>query len=202
MKSHRPNSFSRATRRTFLKSVGRSVAAASLASLDISRFAHGAGASSIRLGLIGCGGRGTGGTRQALATGKDVKLVAMADLFEEKINSGLAALRIAGVPAEQVQVNAEQKFVGFNAFQNLLASGVDAVILATPPGFRPLHFEAAANAGVHAFLEKPVAIDAPGVRQVRAATTIAHQKGLSVIVGFQERFHRLHEEFIRKISNG
>jgi len=190
------------TRRKFIASVAKVAAGASLASLDVSRFAHAAGSGIIRLGLIGCGGRGISATRQALVTGKDIKLVAMADVLEEKITGNLNQLKRRGIPADQLQVSAERQFVGFDAYQSLLAAGVDAVILATPPGFRPLHYEASVRAGIHAFLEKPVAVDAPGVAQIRASTQSARQKGLSVIVGLQEHFDRAHQEFFTEISNG
>ena len=190
------------TRRKFILSVTKTVGAGSLAALDISRFAHAASGGAIRLGLIGCGERGTGAARQALATGKDMKLVAMADVLDGRITSSLNALRKAGVAADQLQVSAERRFVGFGAFQNLLVAGVDAVILSTPPGFRPLHFDAAVRAGIHSFLEKPVAVDSPGVRHVQSAAQTARQKGLSVIVGFQEHFERSFEEFMAQIAKG
>lgn len=188
-------------RRTFIKSVTKTVAA-SLALLDISRFAHAQGSGVIRLGLIGCGGRGTGAARQALATGNDMKLVALADLYDDKITASLAALRIASVPNGKLAVGNQQRFTGFDAYANLLASGVDAVILATPPGFRALHFDAAVKAGIHAFLEKPVAVDAPGVRQVMAAAQSCKQKGLSTIVGFQEHFDRAYEQCMAELGKG
>jgi len=189
-------------RRKFLASLGRTAVVGSLASLDISRFAHAAGSGLVRLGLIGCGGRGTGAAHQALATGKDVRLVAMADLLEEKIISSLATISRAGVGSDQLQVGAQGRFVGFDAFQNLLASGVDAVILSTPPGFRPLHFEKAIAAGIHSFLEKPVAVDAPGVRQVRAAAQAASRKGLCALVGLQEHFSPSHHQLLAEVAKG
>src|SRR5580704_1480147 len=192
----------RTTRRLFLGNAARTVAVGSLAALDISRFAYGASGGVIRLGLIGCGGRGTGGARQALATGKDVKLVAMADVLEEKITWSLNQLKRDRLAGGQVDVSTERQFSGFNGYEQLLSSGVDAVILATPPGFRPLHFEAAVKAGAHCFLEKPVAVDAPGVRQVRAGAKLADEKQLSAIVGMQQRFDPSYQEFISRISDG
>jgi predicted dehydrogenase len=196
-----PDAPNRTTRRHFLTSATKAVVVGSLAALDISRFAHAAGSGVIRLGLVGCGGRGTGAARQALATGKDVKLVAMADVQGEKITGSLDQLKKTPV-AGQLEVTGERRFSGFDAFQNLLAAGVDGVLLTTPPGFRPLHFEAAIRAGVHCFLEKPVAVDAPGVRRVRAAAEGARQKGCSVIVGLQEHFEKSYEQFMSEISNG
>ena len=189
------------SRRRFLSILGRSVVVGSLAGLDVSRFAHAAGSGVIRLGLIGCGGRGSGAAVQALKTGKDVRLVAMADLFDERMTQSLSAMRKPAI-AGQIVVPVERRFTGFNAFQELLASGVDGVLLTTPPAFRPLHFEAAVSAGMHCFLEKPVAVDAPGVRQIRAAASAAAQRGLSAIVGLQEHFDNAHRECLAEISHG
>jgi myo-inositol 2-dehydrogenase / D-chiro-inositol 1-dehydrogenase len=191
----------RTTRRQFLARATKALAVSSLAALDISRFAHAAGSGAIRLGLVGCGGRGAGAAKNALDAGRDVKLVAMADLFEEKITSSLNQLTREG-NGVQLQVPGDHQFVGFDAYQRLLAAGVDAVILATPPGFRPLHFEAAVRAGAHCFLEKSVAVDAPGIRQVRAAAAAAKQKGLSAIVGLQDRFDESCKELITQIGKG
>jgi myo-inositol 2-dehydrogenase / D-chiro-inositol 1-dehydrogenase len=199
--SAKASSHNRTPRRQFLATATRAAAVSSLAALDISRFAHAAGNGIIRLGLIGCGGRGTGAANDALGTGRDVKLVAMADVFEERIASSLDNLK-RGANGVQLQVSADTKFVGFDAYQRLLAAGVDAVILATPPGFRPLHFDAAVGAGAHCFLEKAVAVDAPGIRQLRAAAAAAKQKRLSAIVGLQDRFNESYEQLMAQIANG
>lgn len=191
----------KSTRRKFLGAVAKTVTASSLVTLDISRFAHAAGSGVIRLGLIGCGGRGTGAAKNALATGGDVKLVAVADLFEERVDGVLNQLK-GKVNADQVKVSKDNRFVGFDAYEKLLASGVDAVILATPPGFRPPHFEAAAKAGVHCFLEKPVAVDAPGIRQIRAAAEVVRQKRLSAVVGLQDRFDNQSQQLMAEIAKG
>jgi len=188
-------------RRKFLGSVAKTVAAGSLAALDVSRFAHAAGSDVIRLGLIGCGGRGVGAVGQAVATGRDVKLVALADLFEDGFDRTLNALK-GKVDAQQLNVSKERRFVGFDAYEKLLASGVDAVILATPPGFRPLHFEATVKAGVHCFLETPVAVDAPGVRQLRTAAEAAKEKRLSAVVGLQDRFDNQRQQLVAEIAKG
>lgn len=189
------------TRRKFLGTAGKTLAAGSLAVLDPARFAHAAGSGTIRLGLVGCGGRGTAAAQNALATGQDVQLVAMADLFDEKITSSLAQLGKQSL-GSQSQVPKERRFVGFDSLDRLLAAGVDGVILATPPGFRPLHFAAATSAGVHCFLEKPVAVDAPGVRQVRSANETARRKGLSAIVGLQDRFDKAMQALMAEIAKG
>jgi len=172
-----------------------------MAALDISRFAHAAGSDAIRLGVIGCGARGTSVASKALATGRDVKLVTLADLFEDRIDGAVNQLK-GKVNADQLKVSKDGRFVGFDAYEKLLASGVDAVILATPPGFRPLHFEAAAKAGVHCLLEKPVAVDAAGVRQIRATAEVAKQKRLSVVVGLQDRFDNQCQQLMAEIAKG
>jgi predicted dehydrogenase len=189
------------TRRKFLGSAAKTLAVGSLAALEVSRFAHAAGSGTLRLGLVGCGGRGTAAAQNALATGRDVQLVAMADLFDEKIASSLTQLGKQSLGG-QLQVPKERRFVGFDALERLLAAGVDGVILATPPGFRPLHFAAAASAGVHCFLEKPVAVDAPGIRQVRSANETARRKGLSAIVGLQDRFDKAIQALMAEIAKG
>ncbi|NJM54693.1 MAG: Gfo/Idh/MocA family oxidoreductase [Verrucomicrobiae bacterium] len=195
----------KSSRRRFLAGVTGTTAVGSLAGLDISRFAHAAGSGDIRLGLIGCGGRGVGAVTNALRTGPDVKLVALADAIPEQADWVLNILNTAAakkIDLQQVKVSKERKFDGFDAYEKLLNSGVDAVILATPAGFRPLHFEAATKAGVHCFMESPVAVDAPGIRQIRAAAEIAKQKRLSAVVGLQSRFDKRCQQFIAEITKG
>ena len=125
----------------------------------------------IRVGVIGCGGRGTGAIWNCLASSPMVRIVALGDVFAERVQS--AAAKLANEPRSSV--TPETTFSGFDAFQKVLAADVDMVILATPPHFRPEHFAAAIAAGKHVFMEKPVAVDAPGVRTVIAAA--AHARG-------------------------
>ena len=127
---------------------------------------HAAGSDVLRVGLVGCGDRGTGAATQALAADPNVKLVAMADAFEDRLEQSLALLKEDPKVGGKVDVSPERRFVGFDACQKLLDSGVDVVLLATPPQFRPIHLRAAVEAGKHVFAEKPVAVDAPGVRSV------------------------------------
>src|SRR5439155_19589961 len=119
--------------------------------------------------LIGCGNRGTGAALQALRADKNVKLVAMGDAFADRIEASLAELRKEQDVSGKIDVKPDARFKGLDAYKQVLAAGVDVVILTTPPGFRPLHFAAAVAAGKHVFAEKPVAVDAPGVRAVLAA---------------------------------
>ena len=155
----------------------------------------------IKIGLVGCGGRGTGACRQALQADSGTRLVAMADMFSDRLDGSLERLLAIPAVSERISVPAGKRFVGFDAFDQLLASGVDVVLLATPPHFRPVHIEKAINAGVHVFAEKPVAVDGPGIRSVLASCKLAKKKKLSVVsglclrhsYGFQELVHRLHD---------
>ena len=150
------------SRREFLKS--SSVAAATLAgSLSIARSAHAGSDDTIKIGLIGCGGRGTGACGQALSTQGPVKLIAMADAFRDRLDGAYSHL--SRTYKDRVDVPEDHKFVGFDAYQRVIEAGPDLVVIATPPGFRPIHFEAAVKANKNVFAEKPVATDAGGVRR-------------------------------------
>jgi predicted dehydrogenase len=157
----------------------------------------------IRVGLIGCGGRGTGAAVNALRTKGEVELVAMADAFQDRLEGALGELqkKETGV-AERVKVDPDHRFVGFEAAERLIASDVDLVILATPPHFRPAHFEAAVAAGRHVFFEKPVAVDGPGVRSVLAATEEAEQKNLAVVCGLQRHHQSGYLETMKRVHAG
>lgn len=170
-------------------------------SLSLARSAYVAGTDTIRVGLIGCGGRGTGAAVQAMNTQSgNVQLTAMADAFEDRMLD--AHRECQKRHQDKVLADADSMHTGFDAYQKVLDSDVDLVILATPPGFRPLHFEAAINAGKHVFMEKPVAVDAPGVRRVLRAGELAKQKGLAVGVGLQRRHERLYREIMEKLKDG
>ena len=141
---------------------------------------HVAGDDTIKVGLIGCGGRGTGAAINACRADANVRITALADAFMDRIESVHKTL-IKKRP-EQLAENV-QKFDGFDNYQHLIDSGVDVVILATPPHFRPDHIEAAVAAGKHVFCEKPVGVDVPGVQRVRAACRAAADKGLTIVSG-------------------
>lgn len=163
---------------------------------------HAAGSDQIRVALIGCGGRGTGAAVQALenAAGAHVQIVALADAFRHRTDTCLRVLQKRR-PA-QVDVPEERRFVGLDAYQKAIDCDVDLVLLCTPPGFRPAHFESAVNAGKHVFMEKPVATDAPGVRRVLAANALAKEKRLLVAVGHHLRHEIKHREMIARIHDG
>src|SRR5690606_30145164 len=152
--------------------------------------------------LIGCGGRGTGAANQALRTEGRVKLIAMADVFEDRLEGAYQQLEKQGGIKERLDVPKERRFVGFDAFQKAIDAGPGLVILATPPGFRPSQFEAAVKAGKHVFMEKPVATDAPGVRKVLAAAEEAKKKNLGVGVGLQRRHQAQYLETIKRLQDG
>jgi predicted dehydrogenase len=158
---------------------------------------------TLRVGLIGCGGRGTGAAEQALKADKNVKLTAMADAFADRIETSLETLQKekAGVK-DKLDVPPERRFVGFDAYEKVLKSGVDVVLLCTPPGFRPLHLRAAVEAGKHVFAEKPCAVDAPGVRSVLASCETAKKKNLSVVSGLCLRYSRGFTEAVKRIHDG
>ncbi len=192
------------TRRQFVKTsatlamTGTSLGAGAMSTPSV----HAAGSDVIKVGLIGCGGRGTGAASQALKADKNVKLTAMADAFDNRLQLSLQSLqRIDGV-RDKLDVAIERQFVGFDAYKNLLASDVDVVILTTPPHFRPIHLKAAIAAGKHVFAEKPVAVDAPGVRSVLETCAEAKRKELSVVSGLCLRYDAGFRETVKRLHDG
>jgi predicted dehydrogenase len=171
------------------------------AALTMSRAAHADNPSSdvIRVGLIGAGGRGTGALKQTLSVpGSNVKLTAIADTFGDRIKGALRA--VEGMP-DKLDCPAERQFEGLDAYRKVL-DHCDLVILATPPGFRPFHFEEAVKAGKHVFMEKPICIDSFGARLCLEAAKIADEKKLKVVVGLQRRYDRRYRETIARIREG
>jgi len=186
------------TRRTFVQQTGFLTGA--LAGLSIARNAHAAGSDTLRVGLVGCGERGTGAASNALTADKNAKLVAGADLFPEKITTCLQLLNRK--KAAQVAVDDAHRFVGFDACQHLIESGVDVVLLAETPHFRPMHLKACIAAGKHVFAEKPVPVDAPGIRSVMASCEEAKRKGLCIVSGLCRRYAPGVVETIRRVRDG
>ena len=206
----RPNQISR---RHFMKKTSATASTASLAALASAVGQGGAGSDEIKIGLIGCGGRGSGACSQALqATKTPVKLWAMGDLFGDQVEASYKLLSTgakkrydrAAFPslAKQMDVPKDRQFSGFDCFQKVIGSGVDMVILATPPQFRPEHFEAAVKAGKHVFMEKPVAVDPQGIRRVIAAAEEAKKKKLSVIAGTQRRHQNHYLDILKRVQDG
>lgn len=191
------------SRRQFIKASTAAVVGGSLAAtLGPARMAHAGEDDTIKIGLIGCGGRGTGAAAQALKTEGKVKLVAMGDAFPDRLNSSLHNLKKESRIEDRIDVPEDRRFTGFDAYKKVLEAGVDLVVLATPPGFRPIHFAAAVDAGKHVFMEKPVAVDGPGVRAVLAAAEIAKSKNLGVGVGLQRRHQAPYIETIKRLQDG
>jgi myo-inositol 2-dehydrogenase/D-chiro-inositol 1-dehydrogenase len=191
------------SRRSFLKSSSLLVAGGAIAAsqVQVARGAHAYGSDTIKLGLIGCGGRGTGAAVQAMNTsGGEVKLIAMADAFADRVQGGVRG--VSSKHKDKVDVPQDRQFVGLNAYKELLQTDCDMVILATPPGFRPLHFEAAVKAGKAIFAEKPVAVDAAGIRKFLAANEEAKKKGLPVAIGLQRRHERSYMNAVKAIQDG
>lgn len=188
-------------RRGFLKR-GRDGAAGVIAAgaLAIARSAHAAGNDTIRVALIGCGGRGTGAAANCLNVKGPIKLVAVADVFDQRARGAQASLK--NQYGDKVDIPADRVFVGFDAYQKAIASGVDLVILATPPGFRPMQYKATVEAGKHVFMEKPCCIDAPGFRVLMEANQLAERKGLKVGVGLQRRHEPHYVETVQRIHDG
>ncbi|HYH65008.1 MAG TPA: Gfo/Idh/MocA family oxidoreductase, partial [Urbifossiella sp.] len=183
------------SRRTFLAG---SAAAVSL----LPTAAYAAGNDTIRVGLVGCGGRGTGAASQALQADPNVKLVAMCDAFQDRLDSSLRELRNIRAIAGKIDVTPERCFDGFDGYQRLLGSGVDVVLLCTPPGFRPQHLRAAIQAGKHVFCEKPVAVDATGVRSVIDTARLAREKNLGLCSGFCYRYDQAKRETVKRVHDG
>jgi predicted dehydrogenase len=163
-------------------------------------WAHAAGSDTIRVGLIGCGGRGTGAARDCVTAAPGVEIVAMGDLFPDRVER--SRRQLTEHIGDKLKVTNATAFTGFDNYQKVIDSGVDLVILAAPPGFRPQHLEAAVRAGKHVFMEKPVAVDPVGVRSVIASSDLAGSKKLAIVVGTQRRHDPKYVETIKRIHDG
>jgi len=193
------------SRREFVKQSGL-LAGGLMAAPFLSKANFFSGADDvIKVALIGCGGRGTGAIMQALLSKQNVKLVAMADAFRDRIDGcyktvtaeDLSDWGVTGNLRSKVDVPEDRKFAGFDAYLKAIPLA-DVVILTTPPGFRPIHFEEAVRQGKHIFMEKPVATDPAGIKRVLDAAEIAKQKKLNVVVGLQRRYQNSYRELFKK----
>lgn len=184
------------SRRTFLKTS----AAGTLGLMASGNFAYAGGRDALKVGLVGCGGRGTGAARDAVESAEQVEITAMGDLFENRLDSSMQHLR--DEIGDALKVDEDHAFVGFDAYKHVIASDVDMIILASPPGFRPLHFSAAVEAGKHVFMEKPVSVDVAGSIEIMKAGDIATEKGLSVVAGTLYRRQNSFVEAINRIHDG
>ena len=186
------------TRRDFIKtSVGASLAAAIPGNLGL----HAQGSDTIRIGVVGCGGRGTGAAIDCLNAAPGVEIVAMGDLFMDRIDSSLK--RIKETHPDKVKVTKDKCFTGFDNYLKVAACPeVNLIVTAAAPGFRPLHLKAAVEAGKNVFMEKPVAVDPVGVRSVIASSDLARKKGLAIVSGTQRRHQQRYIELMKRINNG
>lgn len=198
-------------RRKFVKGTALAAGGMMLSGLPIESGAYvNPPEKEIKVALVGCGGRGTGAAMQALSTKQNVKLVAMADIFRDRLDNSYKSLTsdkisdwsgASGNIRDKIDVTEETKFVGFDAYKKAIAFA-DVVLLATPPGFRPYHLEEALNQNKHVFAEKPLATDSPGIRKVFDLVKVADEKKLNVVVGFQRHYGKKYSEVIHKIHDG
>lgn len=184
------------SRRDFMRQSGAALMGATLAG----RIALGQGSDVLKLGLIGCGGRGTGAMRNALLADPNTKLVAMADAFADKIEESLKSLGNSEAK-DRVVVDDDHKFVGFDAYQKAVEA-CDVLVLGAPPAFRPAHLQAVVAAGRHCFCEKPVAVDGPGLRSVIATCEEGGRKGLNIVSGLCYRYENKKRETIQRVHDG
>ncbi len=191
------------SRRDFLKGSTMLAAGAALAGgLSVARSAHAAASEDLKACLIGCGGRGQGAIRNLLNASKDIKVIAVADSFEGNARGAVQSLKGEDAYKDRVDVPDERIFWGLDAYQKAIAAGADLVVTAAPPGFRPIHYKAAVEAGKHVFMEKPSCVDAPGFRSVMETNKLADEKGLKVGVGLQRRHEPRYVETIKRIHDG
>jgi len=186
------------SRRDFVKTAAAaSIAATFPGSFNV--FAQ--GSDAIRVGVIGCGGRGTGAALDCLKADPGVEIVALGDLVADRVDSSLA--RLTKEYPNRVKVPANHRFTGFDNYKGVLSvPEVNLIVTAAPPGFRPIHFKAAIEAGKHVFMEKPVAVDPVGVRSVIATADLAAQKKLAVVAGTQRRHQKRYLEMMKRIQGG
>jgi predicted dehydrogenase len=193
-----PVSVGDCSRRRFLAATA--AAGAALGTLPLSRRVHAAGSDVIKVGLIGCGGRGSGAAANAMNAGSDVRLVAMSDVFADRVKASRENLK--KVKPDQVAVDDEHCFVGFDAAQKVIDSGVDVVLIACASRFHPAYAKAAIDAGKHVFVEKPHAIDPPGIQIVQQACDDAEKKKLSLVSGLCWRYDTGVQETMKRVLDG
>ncbi|HOW66359.1 MAG TPA: Gfo/Idh/MocA family oxidoreductase [Candidatus Paceibacterota bacterium] len=191
------------SRRQFLKTSSAAViGGAIVGNLEMGGTAFAANSDTLRVGLVGCGGRGSGAAVDALSADKNAILTAVGDALEDHAKSGLKNLQNNKEVGDRVKVSPDHCFSGLDAFQKVIDSGVDVVLLASPPGFRPQHLKAAVAAGKHVFCEKPMATDVPGARSVQESVAAARQKKTALVAGFCWRYELARREFYRRIHDG
>jgi predicted dehydrogenase len=188
-----------ASRRDFLRGSAAAATAALSTSLTVP-MVHASGSGTIKVGLVGCGGRGSGAAEQALTADPNARLVAVADAFQDRLDDHLAAIKGSEV-GSRVEVPKERQYTGFDGYKHVIDQ-VDLVLLTTPPHFRPIHLAYAVEKGVHAFVEKPMAVDGPGLRKFLQACKDAQAKNLSVVNGFCWRYFEPRRETMKRVYDG
>jgi predicted dehydrogenase len=189
------------TRRNFLKTASAASMATLAGAMSGTGALFAAGSDTIKIGLIGCGGRGTGAAIDAVTSSPGVEIIAMADPFQDRIDGSLKTLR-EKVPAA-VKVRPGTCFTGLDGYKKLLEiADINHIVTAAPPGFRPIHLKAAIEAGKNVFMEKPVAVDPVGVRSVIASSELAAKKGLAIVAGTQRRHQARYLELMKRIRDG
>ena len=196
------------SRRNFLKTGSAAIAGSAVATslTSLVQPVHAQGSASLKIGIVGVGGRGSGAATQALRADPNTELVAVADAFEKSARNGLRGIKNAlteeeDKAADRVNVSDDNIFVGLDAYKRVIDMS-DVVLLTTPPGFRPIHMARAVDAGKHIFTEKPMATDFPGLRSVIESVAKAKAKNLAILAGFCWRYHQEKREFFQKIHDG
>lgn len=197
--SNQTNPIGTFDRRAFVKATAAGLAVTTLPGIA---WAHSYGEDTIGVGVIGCGGRGTGAALNAMQADPSVRIVAMGDLFRDRLDGSRKWLSQNEQFGSQVEVTDDLCFTGFDAYKHVIAQKPDYVILATPPHFRPIHFKAAIKAGLHVFMEKPVAVDPAGVRTVIASGESGEKRGLCVVAGTQRRHEASYLDAMRQVRDG
>ena len=189
------------SRRDFLKSTSGALAGAALAGAIGAR-AYAGESNTIKIALVGCGGRGTGAASNALSTKGPTKLVALSDVFEQRIANSFKNLSKSF--SKQIDVPTDRQFLGMGGYKKAIdaVSPGGLVILATPPAFRPIHLEYAVNKGCNVFMEKSFAVDAPGIRRVLKAGKAAEAKNLKIAGGLMSRHYIPLEQAVEQLHNG
>lgn len=203
----RDNSSVPVTRRSFVKTSTASAAMFAGLTSAASSKVHAAGSDKLRVGLLGCGGRGAGAAVNNLQSAEGVEIYALADLFDDKLQRARKLIEAeadkGGLPAgASVQIAPERMFSGFDGYKQLMATDIDVVLLCCPPGFRGKHLAAAIEAGKHVFMEKPGGVDPVGIRSMIASSELAKQKGLSIVAGTQRRHEAKYLEIMKRIHDG
>jgi myo-inositol 2-dehydrogenase / D-chiro-inositol 1-dehydrogenase len=190
-----------ASRRDFLKTSTAVMVGGTVAS-TLTSFpgAYAQGSDEIKVGLIGCGGRGTGAAQNVLESAQGVRIVAVGDLFKDRVDGSMENLQ--KTLGDKVSIPPERQFVGWDAYQKVIASDVNYIILASPPAFRPMHLKAAVAAGKHVFTEKPVAVDTAGIKTVLEVHEEAKSKGLGIAAGTQRRHHAAYLDAMKRVKDG